>query len=505
MANNFAKSFFKVTSISIITRLVSFVFHIYLSRIFGALNIGIYSIASSVFVMFACFAASGFPVTLSRKIAHYDALGDYDHSNSMLTSTLLITSGISITICLFFNLFPSSLNLLFSNPKCREVFRILSPTLISTAIYATFRAWFWGKKKYTTYSLLEFADEAFLLVGVAIIWITKFYVSEPYNAFALANVLGDVFCMVIIVIMFIAFGGKMKKPLYAGEITNSSLPITTTRIVGSLMSSVVALMLPSLLVKSGITMDMATADYGRMSSMVLPIALAPNTIIGSLLVIMIPEISGQVAKQGKSSANGKISYSMIFTAIISAYLMTIFIGCGEDISMMFYADERAGKMLVITAMIIIPLVINQLTSSLLNTLGNEKSTFATSLISSVGLITTLVVLAKHIGIYAYPAALLVYHSIGLVLNTIKLKKCTAISLNYLIVCLITFGLSIGTGYLVKLIALSYNNINIFGRIAVSTIVATILFALFALPTFFHYKNKAKNPIKKESAQSDCPQ
>lgn len=107
MANNFVKSFFKVTSISIITRVVSFIFHIYLTRIFGALNIGIYSIASSVFVMFACFASSGFPVTLSRKIAHYDALGDFDHSNSMLTSTLVITAGISTAICLFFYLVPS--------------------------------------------------------------------------------------------------------------------------------------------------------------------------------------------------------------------------------------------------------------------------------------------------------------------------------------------------------------------------------------------------------------
>ncbi|MDE6967070.1 MAG: oligosaccharide flippase family protein, partial [Clostridia bacterium] len=356
MANNFVKSFFKVTSISIITRLVSFVFHIYLTRIFGALNIGIYSIASSVFVMFACFASSGFPVTLSRKIAHYDAIGDYNHSNSLLTATLIITAGISTAICLFFNLFPSSMNLLFSNPKCREVFRILSPTLISTAIYATFRAWFWGKKKYTTYSLLEFADEAFLLIGVLIIWLTKIYASEPYNAFALANVIGDIFCMIIIVVMFIVFGGKIKRPLYADEITKSSLPITTTRIIGSLMSSVVALLLPSLLVNGGMTIDMATADYGRMSSMVLPIALAPNTIIGSLLVIMIPEIASEVAKQGKSSANGKISYSMIFTAITSAFLMAIFISCGEDISVMFYNDLKAGKMLVITAMIIIPLV-----------------------------------------------------------------------------------------------------------------------------------------------------
>lgn len=489
MANSFVKSFFKVTSISIVTRVLSFVFHIYLSRMFGALNIGIYSIASSVFVMFACFAASGFPVTLSRKIAHYDALGEYDHSNSLLTSTLIITTGISTAICLFFNLVPSSLKLLFSNPKCLEVFRILSPTLISTSIYATFRAWFWGKKKYTTYSLLEFADEAFLLLGVAIIWLTKFYSNEPYNAFAFANVLGDVFCMIIIIVMFIAFGGKIKKPLYAGEITNASLPITTTRIIGSLMSSVVALMLPSLLVHGGMTIDMATADYGRMSSMVLPIALAPNTIIGSLLVIMIPEIASLVAKQGKSAANRRIKKAMIFTSLISAYLMTIFIGCGEDISIMFYKDDKAGKMLVITAMIIVPLVINQLSASLLNTLGKEKTTFATSIFSSIGLVISLIVLAKPIGIYAYPAALLVYHSIGLVLNTISLKKNTDISTKYLIVCGISCVLSIGLGYLVQLIAISYQNLNILLRVCISTVIATLIFAASALPIILKYKGK----------------
>lgn len=498
MANNFAKSFFKVTSISIITRVVSFIFHIYLTRIFGALNIGIYSIASSVFVMFACFASSGFPVTLSRKIAHYDALGDFDHSNSMLTSTLVITAGISTAICLFFYLVPSSMNLLFSNPKCREVFRILLPTLISTAIYATFRAWFWGKKKYTTYSLLEFADEAFLLVGVLIIWLTKFYSTEPYNAFALANVIGDVFCMIIIVIMFIAFGGKIKKPNYGGEITSSSLPITTTRIIGSLMSSVVALMLPSLLVHGGMSLDMATADYGRMSSMVLPIALAPNTIIGSLLVIMIPEIASLVAKKGKTAANGKIKNAMIFTALISALLMTIFISAGEDISIMFYADERAGNMLVITSMIILPLVINQLSASLLNTLGREKKTFISSIISSIGLILTLLILAKAIGIYAYPAALLVYHSIGLIFNTINLKKYTDISLSYLVVCGLTLAISIGVGYLVKLIGLSYQQLNIFGKVCISSIISTLIFGVFALPIVIKLKKHRNAIISKNS-------
>ena len=39
--------------------------------------------------------------------------------------------------------------------------------------------------------------------------------------------------------------------------------------------------------------------------------------------------------------------------------------------------------------------------------------FISSIISSIGLILTLLILAKAIGIYAYPAALLVYHSIDI--------------------------------------------------------------------------------------------
>ena len=86
---------------------------------------------------------------------------------------------------------------------------------------------------------------------------------------------------------------------------------------------------------------------------------------------------------------------------------------------------------------------------------------------------------------------MVYHTIGLCINTFKLKKCTEVSTKYLIVCGITLLLSVGVGYLVKMIGLSYANFNIFARICISTTIASILFATFALPTFLHYKKQNK--------------
>lgn len=494
MKNKLYKSFLSVTSISIITRLISFALHVYISRVFGALNIGIFSIASSVFFMFSCFASSGFPVTLSRKIAYYDALNDNEHSSAILTSTLIITTAISTTICLFFTLFPSSLNLLFSNPKCHGVFKILLPTLISTSIYATFRAWFWGKQKYTLYSMLELLDEIFLLFGVLIVYFCKFHKNTPYLQFALANDIGDIFCVITIILLFIFLGGKINKPKYAQEIALSSLPITTTRILGSLMSSVIALMLPALLVKHGLTLDFATAEYGRMSSMVIPIALAPGTIISSLIVVLIPDISALVAKNGNSSANKKITFCILFSCIIACSFMSIFICSGKDIAILFFNDTHAGELLQKTTLIILPLVLNQLSSSILNTLGKENSTFLTSLISSFGLIATLLIFAKKLGILAYPLSLLVYHLISLTINTIQLKKTTNISLQYLAKCIFLFLIAFLIGYFVSLMQKSYQDFNIFARLVISCLIILILLMLFYLPIFIKLK---KNKVLKK--------
>ena len=276
MVKKLYKSFMVVTAFSVLTRLMSFIFHIFLSRRLGAENIGVFQIACSTLFMFMCFASSGFPVTLSRKIAHYDAIGDYAHSDSLLASTLIMTTCISTVICAFFMIFPSVLNMLFSNEKCHSVFLLLLPALVAGSLYSTLRAWFWGKKKYLAYSLVETLDEVMLIITVLILLSTNIYVENEYNTLALAHSIADAVCVVVLTIAFVFMGGKISKPKYVQELTSASAPITTTRIITSLIASMTALILPSLLVKAGLTMSEATAEFGRMSGMAMPIIMAPE-------------------------------------------------------------------------------------------------------------------------------------------------------------------------------------------------------------------------------------
>ena len=58
-----------VTMFSVITRALSFLFKIYLSRTLGAEVMGLYQIALSMFFLFSALSASGLQTVLSRKTA----------------------------------------------------------------------------------------------------------------------------------------------------------------------------------------------------------------------------------------------------------------------------------------------------------------------------------------------------------------------------------------------------------------------------------------------------
>ena len=470
-----------VTAFSVLTRLMSFVFHVFLSRRLGAENIGVFHIACSTLFMFMCFSSSGFPVTLSRKIAQYDAIGDYTHSDSLLTSTLIMTTLISTTICAFFMLFPSVLNLLFSNEKCHSVFLLLLPAMIAGSIYATLRAWFWGKKKYLAYSLVETLDEAMLIITVLILLASKVYVDSEYNTLALAHSIADAVCMIVLIIAFIFMGGKMSKPRHIHELTSASAPITTTRIITSLIASMTALILPSLLVRAGLTMSEATAEFGRMSGMAMPIIMAPGTIVSSLIIVMIPELASDVSKHGMKSIHTKVRSSILFSIAVSGFFMAIFLVCGRDVATLFYDDPAVGNMIVYSSLVTIPLVLNQLTTSVLNTLGKENWTFSVCIVCSIGLVATIGLSADSLNIFAYPLGLFVYHTLGLVLNSIKLLKTTEMSGNYNYAALLIAVISLAIAALVALISNSYTGLHIFTRLVLSTIIITIFFSLILIP------------------------
>lgn len=469
------KAFATVTLISVLTRLLSFVFKIYLSRKLGAEILGLYQICMSVFMLFACICCSGLPVTLSRITAESDAIGDTKKQFGSVTTCLLAGLLITMFIISFLLTFPQILDFIFADKRCKKLFMIMLPMLVTSCIYAILRGWFWGKKYFGIFSATEFVDEILKVLFAVILLEGGFLAISKEYAYAVAMLIGDIVIIILIIILFFAKKGKLKKPSMAKSIAKSAAPLTVTRIFGSLMSTFISLILPSLLVSGyGLSTSEATAEFGRASGMVMPLIFTPTSIIGSLGVVLIPEIASTKAEKGLNSLSRSLSNSLAFSCLVACFFFAVFGSVGQPLAAKLYNDSLSGSYLSFAAIIMIPMCVNGLAVSMLNSMGKEMNTFISHIIGCVILIVIILITPKYLGVRSYFVALGAFHTVSMIINIIMLNKYVKLDVKAGIKCCVYTGYS---AIIVLLSKLTLNSMNLSGikQIITGTILVSVAF------------------------------
>lgn len=411
-----------VTVFGVATRAVGFLFKVYVGRKLGAEAVGLYQMALSVLFLLSAVASSGVPLVLSRRIAALD--GD-EKAGRLVSSGLLICGTISACLIAVFYACGDNLAVLFGDKRALPVFFIVLPTLLSTSVYAVVRAYFLGKKQYFAFSVAELSEEVVRVLS-CIAFCSK---KSPFNgatSIAFSFLISDLVSGAVLSAIYFAIGGRLKKPSDVKPTVKSAVPITLIRISGSLVSSLTAVIVPFILVRSGMTPSEATADYGRVTGMSLPLLMAPLAITGALATVLVPE----VASSQKTGLCRKIDSATLFAAIIGSFFVLVYAPLGESIGTFLFNDSRAGKYVGIAAVIIYPLELNQISTSVLNSLGRERTTFLHFVIGSLVTVACLFVLPAKIGVYAILCGMLLCFGTTTFLNFSVLLKKEGLELNF---------------------------------------------------------------------------
>lgn len=465
MSKSLLRSALTVTVLGVLTRVLSFLFRIYLSREIGAESLGIYQIALSVFFLFATLSA-GLPLTLSRKTAEMHALGKYKGEKNLISATLILGVAISgVVVCCFY-LFSSNLSFLFSDERCLPLFLILLPSCISTSVYGIVRGWFWGRKKYTVFALTEFFECIVrILLGVVLISGIVDGINGATGT-ALSFTLSDYLCTALIVALFFIYGGRFKKPQGFKSITKTAIPLTAVRLYNSLINSLVAIIVPAMLIATGATSGEAMSDYGRIMGMALPIITSPSMVTGALNTVLVPEIASLKARGDRDNLVKKVKGSLTIAVFCALAFFVVFLPLGEKIGILFYDDSVAGTYVSYSAVIMVSMVLNGVTSTIMDSLGLEIKTMKNYVVGSVFLLVTLVGLSFFIGAYAIIVAFGVSYTITTLLNLVAIKKlldigykdfASSLAVQFLIALVAVFGvtfvknLTIGLPILVSIV------------------------------------------------------
>lgn len=438
-----------MTSFTIATRVLAFVFKIYLSRTVGAEVIGLYHIALSIFGMLTCITASGIPLTLSRKTAEYSTSGKKDAIPAITTSSIITGILASIVIVIIIFIFRGNIEFLFKDPRALPLFFIMLPALISTALYSIMRGWFWGMKDFTSFSVGELLEELLRIIFTILLAGGIISTINGAMGLALAFTLADIICAVVMVILFKRKGGKLKPPKETLSLLKSSTPITAMRLFTGIVSMLTAIIIPAKLTLYGMTINEATAAFGRVVGLAFPLIIIPLSLTNSITVVLIPEVSGQNALGNTKGISTKIDKAITLSVAITGLFLAMYIAFGREIGIIIYDDIVAGEFVKAGAWMMILIIINQITGAVLNSIAMEYTAFFNYAIGTVILLFLIIYLPQFIGIYALIVANGIFYLITLIFNIISLYRKDAIKIEFIKNSFITIIFAIPSAFVAR--------------------------------------------------------
>ena len=407
---------------SILTRLLSFIFKIYLSRKVGAELLGVFQMSLSVFALLCTISASGIPLILSRKTAKLTAQGEETKAHGAFTSAAIFSLGAALLLIIGAFILKDRLGALFSDERCIRLFYIILPALFSTVLYQLIRGYLMGKKMYVEYSFTELLEELLRIVICISFLSDAFIVLSRDVALAIAFTVTDYTMMIVLLVLYFAKGGRITKPDGVKEMIRSGTPITLMRIAAGSISSFIAIALPAALVRSGLSAGEAAAEYGRAVGMAFSLLFAPLSLTGALCVVILPE-TASLAAQGKwTELRSRVDRSMIFIFAITVFFYALYVVMGECYGEILFGDSQAGRFVAFSAGMVIPVALSGLINTTLNSLGEEKKVFLAFCVSAVVLVVGIILLPKYIGIYALAVAETGFYLLQFIFGMILLHK-----------------------------------------------------------------------------------
>lgn len=421
------KSVFKtvsmITLFSVITRLFGFIFRVFLSRKLGAEGLGVYQISASVMGIFMTLVASGLPLVTAKTCAKYDHTKQFDQKNISVTSATVIAITISLISTAIILLFQGVFTKFLGNALIVELMILMCPAIIFSAVYAVFRGALWGKNSFFWVSFTELIEQ---IVRLVLTFIMLYSINDMFDATRITAKAFSITCLIsatLVAVIYFIDGGRLKfKKGHYLSLIKSSAPITGVRIASSLIQPLTATLIPMLLVSIGYSSSQAISEYGILMGMTFPLLFTPLSIVGSFSMVLVPKISTLKVSNKYDEIASNIESSINTSLFLSMLLIPLFISVGDLIGIVLFDNIQAGIYLQLSAVSILPIVISNITSSVMNALSLETKSFVNYIIGSVVMFACLFIFTPLMGIHSVIVAFFMSLSTTAILNFRTIKK-----------------------------------------------------------------------------------
>ena len=281
-----------LTATGLLNQVLGFFYRILLSRLVGAEIMGLYQLVMPVYSVLLSVTAVGLTAAVSNLTSEYRALGNWAAAGQVLRRCLVLLVALLILPALVVVLFSDPISVyLLGDARTQLGLLLLLPCILLTGVENLHKHAFYGAGMIRPPAFTELLEQVVRTCAVLGL-LVAFLPQNPERTVGLivtGMVLCEVFSACTLTLLHRRYRRGLSGPRGPGvppreldrRIARIALPIAATSLLGNLMGSVCAILIPQKLVAGGMEVSAAVSAFGVMFGMSIPMLNLPTAFIAA--------------------------------------------------------------------------------------------------------------------------------------------------------------------------------------------------------------------------------
>ena len=401
-----------------ITKILSMVIKIVMTRLVGTEGIGLYMLVNPTFMLFIAICTLGMPTAISKLVSE-----DKRNNKKLVFSAVAIAIIINILIMLTILISGRFIaDNLLHEPRSYYSIIAIGLVLPFISISSILRGYFVGRQKMMPHVVSNITEDITRLISI-ILFTPLFLMKGLEYAVAfliLSNIISEL-TSIIILFFFLPKNFKLNKNDITPNLSNIkdileiSLPTTGSRLIGTIGAFFEPIILTFFLLKTGFTNQYILTEYGVLNGYVMPLILLPSFFTGAISQALLPIVSQGYSNKKYEYVRNKIKQALFFSLLIGIPATLIFTFIPEiPLKLIFNTNEGINYIKVLAPICLLHYIQAPLTSTL-QAIGKSHTAMLGTLVGMI-LRTVCLIVCCNMGLGLW--SLVIASSVNIIYVTI---------------------------------------------------------------------------------------
>ena len=375
-----------LTGAGFITKIIGFIYRIFLSQTIGAEGMGIYQLIFPIHTL--CFALSvgGIQTAISRFTAARASLKNEQGARDIfvLSGALSTAVALIVSLILYENASWFAVHILLEE-RCTSLLKLMAFSIPMGTLHSCVNGYYYARKKMSipaASQLLEQCARVGVSYGLFLILTEQGLPITPM--LAVAGLVGGelismLFSLIVILWDYQKQDYRLKNLRSPGkalkEILVFSFPLTCSRLLVNVLHSIESVLIPGHLRLYGLDNGSALSVYGVLTGMALPLILFPSAITNAVSTVLLPSVAEQQAVGNHQSIRRAILLSVKYCLLLGFVSTAFFFFAGDFLGLVLFKNEFAATFIKTLAFICPCLYLSGTLGGILNGLGAANQSF----------------------------------------------------------------------------------------------------------------------------------